>query len=106
MSNFFAITANYQTVVTRVPVAANEWVRVLVADPRRFFVRFEVDAAGIIVTFVGPGGFQNVLGPANVNNMPIESKWHDAPARTTGEWYAFVNPNCDILITEDLYVGE
>ena len=100
------ISSQYETRVTRVAIPGTSWARVLGADPRRFYVRVEGDAVGIITLSVMPGPAQNISPPGNNHNIPCEFKFRDCPSIVAGEFYGFANPASDVIIIECLYNGD
>ena len=100
-----ATAALYQTKVSQVNVSGPLWVRVLAADPRRYYVRFQGAIAGGSGPFVMPAPGQNMPVPAGSDTVKHEQFWRDCPSIVAGEWYAAASAGADIWIIECLYVG-
>lgn len=101
-----ATAAQYQTKVTRFAIAAPGLVRVLIRDPKRWFVRFERGDVLVVDLPLLPEPYPTGLaGPIN-QTFPIEFKFRDCPSVVTGEWYGSFGGGSTLIITECVYVGE
>lgn len=106
-SGWMAATGGkYQTVVTRITGAVPGWRRVLLADPRRWYVAFAMEGAAGTVGWVMPGPVANVTTPSAGSNLPIDFKYRDAPAALIGEWFSAMGAGAGMMIVEQLYIGE
>lgn len=97
------IASYYRTVVTRVSLAGADWQQVLQPNPRRWYVRFDMDAGGLFTQGVLPAPAQEILPPANQFGLPSEWKFVDAPSAVTGAWFGVANPAGDLIVTEVIY---
>lgn len=78
---------------------------VLKPNPRRFFVRFVINA-NIGQPFVYPKLTSGVLSTHSVQHNEQEFKFFDCPAITTGEFMFFSSsPGDQCVIIEDIFVG-
>lgn len=100
-----AVQAGYQTRVTAfVSAGPGTWELVLRADPRRVYVEFHHQAAGVLT--VGPAGIQDTP-PQIWSDVPVTVwKFRDCPAMVTGDWYALCMLADTIYAIEQLRVGE
>jgi hypothetical protein len=100
------IASRYQPRLTLfTPGGLVPWERVLKADARRVYIRFEVinDVAG--VTYFIPGPVPAGMPNATTTQGTSEVKFRDRPAACVGEWYCNANGPNQVLITEELEVG-
>jgi hypothetical protein len=106
-ASFMAVTAaKFQCVVSAVTWTGPGWQRILVVNPKRWFVRFSTDANVFGPMYVLPGPAINLSAVPTLNNTPFESKWRDSPARTIGEWYLWGTAGTQIVMEEEWYIGD
>lgn len=105
-STWMTVTqAEYTTQLTIVTNPGSGFIRVLKANPRRWFVRFESPTGGSSMDYVCPGPVPPFNGQPNSIPSPQEWKFLDCPSLVTGEWYAVGLAGFNLLITEVLYMG-
>lgn len=100
-----AINAGYLTVNSIVTTAVNGLQRILRAEPRRYYLRFQPGSATSVNGPLMPGPPLAIVGGPFGLTIPQEWKWRDCPSIVTGEWFVDVAPGNQFVITEVWYVG-
>jgi hypothetical protein len=96
----------FQTHIFTVQQTAASWQQVLKADARRWHLRIEFTQQGVGPAMAAPLPFASGTAAYNIIALPIEVKFRDRPAACTGAWGIFCPPGFDVIITEELLVGE
>lgn len=97
--------AHFKTQNTIYTATGAGFVRVLTADPRRWYVQFIGIAGAVVSPMVYPGPMPSPIG-ATVDAGTVQAyKFRDCPAMVAGEWYVFDDGLLQLLITEQLLEG-
>ena len=101
------IGSKYTTQVTDFAATINGFQKILSSNPRRLYVKFIINGAGMINSPVVPGAGQSSYPSTPPAEFVSEYKWKDCPSIVSGEFYANISPGFNtITIIECLYTGE
>jgi hypothetical protein len=100
-----ATLGSYRSSVTTFATAGTGWQLMLGPDPRRWYLRIVLRSAVAVTLWVGPDGTQGIGVPTVASTFPVESKFPDRPAGTSGAWWVFSAGVVTIVLEQDLYVG-
>lgn len=84
-----ATAAAYQTIVTPIPIPAGTVGKLVGYNPKRWYIRIWISGGAGNSCQVAPAPLPTGTVQFPTNTSPVESKFRDAPAMTTGEWYGF-----------------
>lgn len=104
--NLAAIVGQYTTTTQRYTASGNPgWELMVRADPRRWFIRIDLNFASPLKFGVMPGPPKGDSSTMVMTHDWQEWKFTDCPSICTGEFYCDGGSGNEYLIIQCLYVG-